>query len=90
MRTSLNELKMLEDYLFLQCKPDEALVTEARLIVDRELREKLHFQKAAYRLVREYSRLKVKEEIEAIHRKLFTEPEHKSFRDRILRLFNKK
>jgi hypothetical protein len=65
----------------------DALVFEARLLLDTELREKMQWQQEAYRLVKVYGRDQLKQEIEAVHQKLFTEPEHLSFSQKIRRLF---
>jgi hypothetical protein len=54
------------------------------------MRDKMHWQQKTYQIIRQYSRGQLKQEIEAVHQKLFTEPEHLNFRQRIKKLFSKK
>ena len=87
MRTSLVETEQIEAHLLQLSEPGEALVFEARLLLDPELREKAKWQKEAYRIVNLYGRDQLKQEIAAVHQKLFTQPEHLSFGQKIRRLF---
>jgi hypothetical protein len=41
-----------------------------------------------YELITQYSRRQLKAEIEAVHQKIFTAPEHRSFRDAIRAIFS--
>jgi hypothetical protein len=90
MRTSLIETEQIAAHLLHRCEPGEALVFEARLLLDPELREKTQWQKEAYRLVKLYGRDQLKQEIEAVHQKLFTQTTHLSFSRKIRRLFTKR
>ena len=76
MRTSLNETKQIDDYLFHSV---DVHLFEAKLILQPALREKLQWQQRAYELVNMYGRQQLKAEIEAVHQKLFSEPEHRGF-----------
>ncbi len=87
MRTSLNEIRQLEDYLLRQAGPEEVVLFEARLLLQPDLAEKAAWQQRAYGIIRAYGRKQLRAEIEAAHRKLFTAPEHEPFRRRIFRLF---
>jgi len=89
MRTSLNEIREIEEYLLKYSTPESRLVFEARMILQPELLQKATEQKRIYDLLRKYSRKQLKTEIEAVHKNLFTAPEHKSFRNKILSLFTK-
>jgi hypothetical protein len=84
MRTSLIETKQIDDYLFHSA---DAHVFEARLILQPALREKLQWQQRAYELIAAYSRRQLKAEIETVHQKLFSEPEHRGFSQRIRSFF---
>ena len=88
MRTSLNEIKQIDDRLFSQASIEDALLFDAMLILDPGLSDKVLWQKRVHRLVQQYGRKKLKAEIESVHRQLFTEPVHQSFRQKILSLFN--
>lgn len=83
----MNEIKQIEDHLFKTDAGEDAVVFEAKLILDAGLHEKLLWQKSVYALVNEYGRGKLKKELEAVHRKLFHEPEHESFRKKIFNIF---
>ncbi|MGZ3750833.1 MAG: hypothetical protein ACXVB0_15640 [Mucilaginibacter sp.] len=89
MRTSLIETEQIEAHLLQLSKPGDALVFEARLLLEPELYEKLQWQKEAYRMVQLYGRQQLKKEIEAVHQQLFNQPEHISFSQKIRRLFSK-
>jgi len=87
MRTSLIETEQIEAHLLHLSEPGDTLVFEARLLLDPELHEKMQWQQEAYRMVKLYGRDQLKKEIEAVHQKLFTQPEHLSFSQKIRRLF---
>ena len=87
MRTSLIETAQIEAHLMQQFEPGDALVFEARLLLSPELNEKIQWQQEAYRMVKLYGRDQLRQEIEAVHQKLFTQPEHLSFSQKIRRLF---
>ena len=87
MRTSLIETGQIEEHLMQQSEPGDSLVFEARLLLEPELHEKMQWQQEAYRMVKLYGRDQLKQEIEAVHQKLFTQAEHLSFSQKIRRLF---
>ncbi len=87
MRTSLNEIKQIDDHLFSQATVEDALLFDAMLIIDPNLSYKIMWQKRAHQLVQQYSRRTLKAEIESVHQKLFNEPANQSFRQRIMNLF---
>ncbi|MDB5145368.1 MAG: hypothetical protein JWQ66_4081 [Mucilaginibacter sp.] len=90
MRTSLIETEQIEAHLLKLSDPGDTLVFEARLLLDAELGEKLHWQKKAYNMIRIYGHDQLKKEIESVHQKLFTQTEHTSFSQKIRRLFTNK
>jgi hypothetical protein len=87
MRTSLNNIKLIDDYLFNKIPQCDKLVFDARLILNPDLAEGLLWQKQTHTMITNYSRKKLKAEIDHVHEQLFKKPEHKSFRQRILNLF---
>lgn len=89
MRTSLNEIKQIEDHLFNQADPQDSVLFEAKLILDSRLYENVTWQQKTYTLVKQYGRKKLKAELEAVHQQLFTHQEHQSFAQKILALFNR-
>jgi hypothetical protein len=87
MRTSLNEIKEIEDHLFKYNHPANVLLFEARLILDADLRQNAALQQSAYQTVQQYGRKNLKAEIEAVHQKLMNEPQHTGFMQKLIRLF---
>lgn len=87
MRTSLNEIKIIEDYLFRNMKGEDAALFEAQLVLSSELAEKVQLQKKVYHLIHQCGRNALREEIETIHDKLFSRPRHSTFQKRVLKLF---
>jgi hypothetical protein len=71
-------------------EPGDALVFEARLLLEPELHDKMLWQQKTYSIVRQYGRDQLREEIDSVHQKLFNEARHQSFRQKIMRLFSKK
>ncbi|MDP9081884.1 MAG: hypothetical protein M3O71_31100 [Bacteroidota bacterium] len=90
MRTSLIETEQIEAHLLGLSAPGDALVFEAKLILDDELRDKLQWQQCAYNMVKLYGRNQLKQEIEAIHQSLFSEARHRSFSEKIRQIFKKR
>jgi hypothetical protein len=89
MKTSLNELRLIEDYLLSGREDEESCLFEAKLILQPELKEHVYWQNKTYQLVRCYGRKQLKAEIEKIHQTLFNTNRHQPFRQRIMRLFSK-
>jgi hypothetical protein len=87
MRTSLIETQQIESYLLMPTTEDQ-LVIEARMILDPTLCKRIQQQKKAYSLIQQYSRKKLRAEIEEVHQKLFRDSEHEGFRQKIFRLFS--
>jgi hypothetical protein len=87
MRTSLNNIKELEAYHEGKLIPQEALLAEARLLSNPLMRMNFFFQKKAYAIVQLYHRKKLKEEAQAVHEHLFTDPAKGEFQQKIYQLF---
>ena len=90
MRTSLIEAEQIEAYLLRRSDPGDALVFDAKMLLDAELKDKVMWQQRAYHIIKLYGRDQLKQEIESVHQKLFNEEQHQSFRQKIMRLFTKK
>ena len=87
MRTSLNDIKLTDDYLFKKVSPQDKLLFDARLILNPDLADGLLWQKQTHAIIHHYSRKKLKGEIENVHQQLFNTSRHRSFAQRILSLF---
>ena len=90
MRTSLLETEQIEAHLLQRSEPGDALVFEARLLLEPGLNNKVLWQQKTYNIIRQYSRAELKQEIDNAHQKLFTEARHQSFRQKMICLFSKK
>jgi hypothetical protein len=89
MTTSWNETKQIEAYVTGTAETGDALVFEAKLMLDNNLADKVIWQQKAYGAIHQYGRRQLKKEIEQIHQQLFTQPQHSSFAQKIRRLFTK-
>ncbi|HMG08351.1 MAG TPA: hypothetical protein VK609_07560 [Mucilaginibacter sp.] len=87
MRTSLNEIAQIEGHLLNRQMTGDTLLFEAKTLLDADLRVNVSSQQQVYSLVQQYGRKQLKQEIEAVHQQLFTQPEHLSFRQKIARIF---
>ena len=90
MMTSWNETEQIEAHLSGRLDTGNALVFEARMLIEPELSDKIIWQQKTYGVIQSYGRRQLKREIEAVHQKLFTQPEHTSFSQKIRRLFTNK
>ena len=86
----MNEIKEIDDHVLGQTAPDEVLLFEAKRIINPSLKYKVMWHKETLALVQQYGRNSLKAEIETIHQKLFSLPEHVGFRQKIMRLFHKR
>lgn len=89
MRTSLNNIFETEQYLTGQLPPEDQLIYDARLIVEEDLKEQTRWQKHTYEVIRAYGRMKIRSRLEEMHERLMTEPQHTSFRNKILKIFSR-
>ena len=87
MRTSLNEIKLIDDHLFGTSAPGDTLLFDAMLILDATFPEKVEWQNNTHTFVQQYGRKKLKAEVEAVHQKLFSESLHQQFTQKIRKLF---
>jgi hypothetical protein len=73
MRNQLNEVALIERYLFRQLSEDENRAFEARVMLDEALAEKVEAQRSAYRLIRGFARRSERHRLEEIYRQLLEE-----------------
>lgn len=88
MRTSLSEIKHIEDFLAGRLSPQEMLLMRAKLLLDPSLRQNVSMLKATYTAVQMYGRRKMKSQLTIIHQKLFTDPGKQNYREQIFKLFS--
>jgi hypothetical protein len=89
MRTSLNNIKEMDDHVLGFHAPQDGLLFEAKMILNPELKLDVAWHKQTLTLVQQYGRKQLRADIEAVHNQLFTQPEHNSFRQTILRFFKR-
>jgi hypothetical protein len=87
--TSWSETKQIEAHLFGTADAGNALLFEARLLLDNDLGDKVMWQQKTYSVIQQYGRRQLRQEIEDVHQQLFTKPEHLSFSQKIRLLFSK-
>ncbi len=89
MRTSLNNIKTIDDYVSGRMAPDDALLFEANMLLNDDLRTEINDQQKTYAIIRQYSRKKVKGEIIAVQKIFTTASQYQGFMQRIANLFKK-
>ncbi|MCJ8210078.1 hypothetical protein MUY27_10190 [Mucilaginibacter sp. RS28] len=89
MRTLLNEVAEIENYLHHKNQPQDRLLFEAKLLLNETLRENTDAQQHTYSIIKQYGRQQLKAELKAVHQKLFSEPQHRSFAQMIKQLFRR-
>jgi hypothetical protein len=80
MRTSLNNIKEIDDHVLGLAAPQNGLLFEAKMILNPELRLDVAWHRQTLTLVQQYGRQQLRADIEAVHQQLFTQPEHQTFR----------
>jgi hypothetical protein len=90
MRTSLNEIKLIDGYIFKNGLAEDTLLFDAMLILNPALSNQIHWQRKTHTVIQKYSRKILKAEMESVHRQLFNNPMHQSFKNKILSLFYKR
>jgi len=89
MTTSWNETQQIEAVILKTASPGEALLFEAKLMLNNELADKVIWQQKTYGIIKQYARKQLKAEIETVHQQLFTQPQYRSFSQKIRQLFSK-
>lgn len=87
MRTSLAELQQLDDYVQGTAQPQDALLFQAKLIINPALQQDVCLHKQTLTVVNAYGRKQLRAVISDVHHQLFTQPKHQSFRQKILSIF---
>ena len=87
MKTSWNDTRRIERYLDNELSEEEKILFEAQLVLEPHFKLHVRLQKQIHALIKLYGRRKMKAEIGKIHHKLFQNPEHVIFQQRIQQLF---
>ncbi|GAA4325785.1 hypothetical protein GCM10023149_28330 [Mucilaginibacter gynuensis] len=89
MRTSLNNIKTIDDYLLGYMPTADKLLFEANIILNDDLESDIAHQRLTHETIRQYGRQKIKAEIISAQQKLAAAPQHRDFMQRIVNLFKK-
>ncbi|MFD0751301.1 hypothetical protein ACFQZS_14215 [Mucilaginibacter calamicampi] len=89
MRTSLNNIKVIDDYLFGDMATSDRLLFEANLLLNSSLSDDVQHQKITHAVIKQYGRQCIKAEIKAVQQTLANAPQYSSFMQRIVNLFKK-
>ena len=87
MKISWNDTRHIERYLDNELSKEEKILFEAQLVLDSHFKLHVRLQKQIHAIIKLYGRRKMKAEIGKIHHKLFQNPEHVIFQQRIQQLF---
>ena len=86
MRTSLNEIRKIENYLDGKLNSEESIAFQTELFTNAVLKLNVYVQQKVYSILRLYHRKKLKEEIENVHRRIFEDEKNVVFQQSIFQL----
>lgn len=84
MRSELNEIQLIDKYLFRQLGAADKKAFEASLMANGSLAERVEAQRITHRLVRLFARKRERRRIEDIYQQLLNEP---SFANQVKAIF---
>ena len=88
MKTSLNDLHEIDEYLSGTMPAGESIIFQVKLITDPITRVNVLLQQKVHEILRLYQRKKIRAEIQKTHDRIFSDPDKADFRQRITHLFN--
>jgi hypothetical protein len=74
MRSELNEIQLIDNYLLQRLSEEESRNFAAHLVCNGPLAEKVEAQRIAHRIVRLYARKEERRRLEGIYQHLLDEP----------------
>jgi hypothetical protein len=89
MRTSLNDIKLIDNYLHKTLSPTDQLLFQVRLLINPAFKRNVILQQKLYELIRIYYGQNLKADLEQFHTRMFNDPLKKETRKSILNLFLK-
>ena len=87
MRTSLNETRQIAAYLQGELSTSERLLFEANLVLDHDMKDRVHLQQETLEQVKAYGRKQLKAQLASVDHKLFAHSRYSRFRQRMKALF---
>lgn len=89
MRTSLQEIKQIDDFFSNQLPQQEALLFDAKTILDPSLSYKVRLHQIVVTMAMKFGRKKIKAEIAAVEQKAFAHRDHLHLQQRVEEIFSK-
>lgn len=83
----MSETQLIEDFLLNRLSVGNRLLMEARLLVNAGLNKKVKLQRQVHNMAVAYGRKTLKSEIKKVEQRLFSDPCHQNFRDKIATIF---
>lgn len=83
----MNETQQIDRYIQGTMKPEEKLWMDASCMMDETLYDKVRWQRMTYVVIQHYGRQKLKEEIDQIQQRLFSETRFSQFRNKLKTIF---
>ncbi|GHA63621.1 hypothetical protein [Pontibacter akesuensis] len=71
MRVELEEIQLVEHFLYGKLSEAAELDMEVRMLWDREWKEQVAHQQLSYKALQEAGRKQLRQELEQIHQRLF-------------------
>lgn len=87
MKTSWDDTRHIDRYLNNELSKEEKILFEEQLVLDSRFKLNVGLLKQIHSLIKLYGRKKMKAEIGKVHDKLFQNPVHIVFQQRIQQLF---
>ena len=87
MRTSLRKLEIIERAKLDQ-NPEYQLLLAANIQLDPAMTHLVKWQLQSYDAIHAYGRAQLREDISKVEEQLFSMPQHRTFRNKILSFFN--
>ena len=87
MRTSLIEIADIDRYILRNQNTADRLLMDGKLLINRNLSEKVAWQKKVYQVIQLHGRNELKAELESIHHQLFSLPKYRVFAQKVIKYF---
>ncbi|MCL4640280.1 MULTISPECIES: hypothetical protein [Olivibacter] len=87
MKTSLNNVYLLDAYSHNELDTEARLLLDARLIIDSALKDDFFWQEKTYKLIKKYGQQELRKQLKTVEHDFFHNPKHKTLIQRIKRYF---
>lgn len=88
MRTLLNEIATIDEYLLGRMTDYEARAFEAKMRLNDHFRNDVEHQRNTHLIISQYGRNCIKREIQSVQARYMDAPQHRSIINRIIKLFS--